>query len=109
MVPQSGIVPKKQLDDILLKTAQQSNKAKGAPAVGSAPSAAPSGAPADAGGQQTTPNDKNNDGKDDTTGKVIPMKKPAPGSSKATEIPPNIQQQLDALSPTEKKVLAGLI
>ena len=40
MVPQSGIVPKKTLDDILLKTAQQAKKAKGAPAVGSAPSGA---------------------------------------------------------------------
>ena len=125
MVPASGLVPKKELDNILLKTAQQSNKAKGAPAVGSAPSgsgAAPGGAPAGAGGSANAPaggqaqggapapNDANNDGKDDTTGKVIPMQKPAPGKpSGSTEIPPNIQQQLDGLSPTEKKVLAGLI
>jgi hypothetical protein len=123
MVPQSGIVPKKTLDDILLKTAQQAKKAKGAPAVGSAPSgagAAPGGAPANAGGSANAPaggntsapapNDANNDGKDDTTGKVIPMQKPAPGkTSGSTEIPPNIQQQLDGLSPTERKVVAGLI
>lgn len=120
MVPASGIIPKKQLDDILLKTAQQSKKAKGAPAVGSAPNgtaSAPGGAPADAGGSANTqaqggtapaPNDANNDGKDDTTGKVIPMKKPSTQTG-ATEIPPNIQKQLDALSPTEKQVLAGLI
>lgn len=117
-VPASGIIPKKQLDDILLKTTIQSKKAKGSIPVGGAPSAAPGGAPADAGGsanapasgQQPAPNDKNGDGKDDTTGKVIPMNKTATNkSAPATEIPPNIQQQLDALSPTEKKVVAGLI
>jgi hypothetical protein len=125
MVPASGLIPKKELDNILLKTAQQSNKAKGAPAVGSASSgsgAAPGGAPAGAGGSANAPaggqaqggapapNDANNDGKDDTTGKVIPMQKPAPGKpSGSTEIPPNIQKQLDGLSPTERKVVAGLI
>lgn len=113
MVPASGIVPPKQIDSILLKTLQQSKKAKGAPPVGSAPSgtaSAPGGAPADAGGSANAPAGDNTStpAPDDTTGKVIPMKKPG-AQTGATEIPPNIQKQLDALSPTEKQVLAGLI
>lgn len=48
--------------------------------------------------------DANKDGKDDNTGKVIQMPKKG-----ATTIPPDIQKQLDALSPTEKKVLAGAL
>jgi hypothetical protein len=44
--------------------------------------------------------DANKDGKDDNTGKVIPLSK---------SIPPEVQKQLDALSPTEKKVLAGAL
>ena len=52
-------------------------------------------------GKPTSPQvDKNKDGKDDNTGKVIPMPK---------SIPPEVQKQLDALSPTEKKVLAGAL
>jgi len=48
--------------------------------------------------------DANKDGKDDNTGKVIPMKQPG-----ATAIPADVQKQLDALTPTEKKVLAGAL
>ena len=115
MVPATGVVPPKDIDNILLKTIQQSKKAKGAPPVGSSPSgtaSAPGGAPADAGGGQqsqgggTAP--EPNTANADNTGKVIPMKKPG-AQGGATEIPPNIQKQLDALSPTEKQVLAGLI
>jgi hypothetical protein len=54
----------------------------------------------DATGQPMGAVDANKDGKDDNTGKVIPMPK---------SIPPEIQKQLDALTPTEKKVLAGAI
>ena len=141
-VPASGIVPPKELDNILLKTLQQSKKVTGAPAVGAKqdPSAigsgtAPAGggqaqggsqapqaqggqaqggqAPAQGGGQAPAPNDANNDGKDDTTGKVIPMKKPgaapAAGGQASAGIPDAVQTQLDALTPTEKKALAGII
>ena len=147
MVPASGIVPPKELDDIILKTIQQSKKVKGAPAVGAKPNAgaigsgtapAGGGAPASAGGgagapagqaqgggqqggqapaqagQQPAPNDANNDGKDDTTGKVIPMNKKAAGGGTvsgagASEIPADLQAQIDQLTPTEKKALAGII
>ena len=52
--------------------------------------------------------DANKDGKDDNTGKVIPMPKKGatPG---APTITPELQKQLDALTPTEKKVLAGVL
>ena len=113
-VPASGIVPPKALDSILMKTIQTSNKAAGAPA--DAPS---TDAPAASGGaapqaaqqtQQPAAVDANKDGKDDKTGKVIPMKKPAAAAPSATtEIPADIQAQLDALTPTEKKVLAGVL
>ena len=49
--------------------------------------------------------DANKDGKDDNTGKVIPM----PKAGAAASIPPELQKQLDALTPTEKKVLAGAL
>ena len=59
------------------------------------------------------PNDANGDGKDDTTGKVIPMpakgKAAAGGAAGAATIPADLQKQLDALTPTEKKVLAGAL
>jgi hypothetical protein len=49
--------------------------------------------------------DADKDGKDDNTGKVIPM----PKAGAAASIPPELQKQLDALTPTEKKVLAGAL
>lgn len=60
----------------------------------------------DATGQPMGAVDANKDGKDDNTGKVIPM---PTKTQAATAIPPELQKQLDALSPTEKKVLAGAI
>ena len=56
-----------------------------------------------AAGAPTGAVDANKDGKDDNTGKVIPMPK------KGESIPADIQKQLDALTPTEKKALAGAI
>jgi hypothetical protein len=57
--------------------------------------------------------DANKDGKDDNTGKVIPMptkgQAAAGGATGAATIPADIQKQLDALTPTEKKVLAGAL
>ena len=53
--------------------------------------------------------DANKDGKDDNTGKVIPMPTKGKAAAGATAIPADIQKQLDALTPTEKKVLAGAL
>jgi len=116
-----GIMTPKQIDQAVMQAAQDAAKADGdpskgagnAPAQPSAPAAgAAPGKPAapqvdknkdgkdDATGQPMGAVDANKDGKDDNTGKVIPMPK---------SIPPEIQKQLDALSPTEKKVLAGAL
>ena len=121
-----GIMTPKQIDQAIMTAAQDAAKADGdpgkgastapaqpsAPAAGAAPGTNVAGKPAapqvdknkdgkdDATGQPMGAVDANKDGKDDNTGKVIPMPK---------SIPPEIQKQLDALSPTEKKVLAGAL
>ena len=64
----------------------------------------------DATGEPMGAVDANKDGKDDNTGKVIPMPvKGKPAAGAAASIPPELQKQLDALTPTEKKVLAGAL
>lgn len=131
----SGIITPKQVDDLLLKSAQAKHTAKG----GTTPSAASAGAAdavsqaAQGGGSQAAgdkgpgfldklqqkvgatpvskkaepaPVDANNDGKDDKTGNVIPMKKP--GTTNAG-VPADIQAQLDKLTPKEKQALAGAL
>jgi hypothetical protein len=122
-----GIMTPKQIDQAVMQAAQDAAKADGdpgkgvstAPAQPSAPGTAPAGQGTSVAGKPTSPQvdknkdgkddatgapmgavDANKDGKDDNTGKVIPMPK---------SIPPEVQKQLDALSPTEKKVLAGAL
>ncbi len=82
-VPASGIIAPKDIDKVLMKTIQTSNKAAGAP-VGDVPQqvAAP---------QASAPQQQ------------------APRAANTTKIPTNIQAQLDSLTPTEKKVLAGAL
>ena len=116
-----GIMTPKQIDQAIMTAAQDAAKADGDPSTGASTAPAQPSAPAagaapgkpaapqvdknkdgkdDATGQPMGAVDANKDGKDDNTGKVIPMPK---------SIPPEIQKQLDALSPTEKKVLAGAL
>lgn len=134
-----GIMTPKQIDQAVMQAAQDAAKADGDPSKGASTAPAQPSAPGGAGGQggaggaagaaggqgtnvagkpaapQVDKNkdgkddatgqpmgavDANKDGKDDNTGKVIQMPK---------SIPPEIQKQLDALSPTEKKVLAGAL
>jgi hypothetical protein len=122
-----GIMTPKQIEQAVMQAAQDAAKADGdpgkgvstAPAQPSAPGTAPAGQGTSVAGKPTSPQvdknkdgkddatgapmgavDANKDGKDDNTGKVIPMPK---------SIPPEVQKQLDALSPTEKKVLAGAL
>tara|TARA_Y100000389_G_scaffold200237_1_gene240227 strand:+ start:281 stop:1117 length:837 start_codon:yes stop_codon:yes gene_type:complete len=116
-----GIMTPKQIDQAIMTAAQDAAKADGDPSTGASTAPAQPSAPAagaapgkpaapqvdknkdgkdDATGQPMGSVDANKDGKDDNTGKVIPMPK---------SIPPEIQKQLDALSPTEKKVLAGAL
>ncbi len=82
-VPASGIIAPKDIDKVLMKTIQTSNKAAGAP-VSDVPQqvAAP---------QASAPQQQ------------------APRAANTTKIPTNIQAQLDSLTPTEKKVLAGAL
>ena len=126
-----GIMTKGQVDKAIMTAAQDAAKADGDPSKGASTAPAQPSAPAGQGtnvaGKPTSPQvdknkdgkddatgepmgaapvDANKDGKDDNTGKVIPMPKRAAG---ATSIPPEVQKQLDALTPTEKKVLAGAI
>ena len=121
-----GIMTPKQIDQAVMQAAQDAAKADGDPSKGASTAPAQPSAPAagaapgtnvagkstapqvdknkdgkdDATGQPMGAVDANKDGKDDNTGKVIQMPK---------NIPPEIQKQLDALSPTEKKVLAGAL
>jgi hypothetical protein len=114
-----GIMTPKQIDQAIMTAAQDAAKADGDGTAGTSQAPAQPSAPAagaakgtNVAGKPTTAQapqvDKNKDGKDDATGepmgaKVIPMKKPGAG------ITPEMQKQLDALTPTEKKVLAGAI
>jgi len=134
-----GIMTPKQMDQAILTAVQDAKKAGGDPTTGtssapaqpSAPSAgAASGQGTNVAGKPTSPqvdknkdgkddktgepmgaapNDANGDGKDDTTGKVIPMPTKGKATAGAATIPADIQKQLDALTPTEKKVLAGAL
>lgn len=95
----SGVLQKKQLDAILMQAAKEAMAGQGG--VANAPGGQ---AQAQAG---TAPVDANKDGKDDNTGKPIAAK---PGAApKQAPIPPAIQKQIDALTPDEKQVLAGLL
>jgi hypothetical protein len=132
-----GVMTPKQIDQAVMRAAQDAAKADGDPSKGASTAPAQPSAPGAAGaaggqgtnvaGKPTSPQvdknkdgkddatgapmgavDANKDGKDDNTGKVIPM--PAKGKAAgAATIPPELQKQLDALTPTEKKVLAGAI
>jgi len=104
-VPPQGVLNKKQLDDILLKTVQASKKVGGGAggAVG-----------ADANAKQTTTNtgkvDKSTATGSSTaqTGEAPPTQNGSAGGP-ATEVPPNIQAQLDLLNAPDKKRLAALL
>ena len=99
VVPASGIIPPKSLDQILMKTVQSGYKAGGgAPAAGvdSEPTTSTSNQ------QQTAPKQAAL-----KSPNVAPTKQPS--AANTNEIPSDIQAQLDQLTPTEKKVLAGLL
>jgi hypothetical protein len=91
-VPASGIIAPKDVDKVLMKTIQTSNKAAGAPAGDAPQQDAPQQA-AGGGQQQAAPQ----------------ASAPQQQAASATGIPANIQAQLDSLTPTEKKVLAGVL
>ena len=131
-----GVMTKGQVDKAIMQAAQDAAKADGDPSKGASTAPAQPGSPTagaakgqgtSVAGKPTSPQvdknkdgkddatgepmgaapvDANKDGKDDATGKVIPM--PVKGKA-AAAIPADLQKQLDALTPTEKKVLAGAL
>lgn len=122
-VPTSGVLNKKMLDNILLKTVQDSKKVGGGSGTTAQPSA---GADAGASTQATQGADAPNNAKQGTTDTAGTDKATATGSSAdgagkapptgngsaagaATEIPPNIQAQLDLLNDPDKKRLASML
>ena len=123
-----GIMTPKQQDQAIMTAVQDAAKADGDTSAGTSSAPAQPSAPGAAGAASKKPAapqvdknkdgkddatgtpmgavDANKDGKDDNTGKVIPMPKK---DAAATAIPADLQKQLDALTPTEKKVLAGAL
>lgn len=117
LVPPSGIISKKMLDDILLKTVQASKKVKGAPqadATAGADALASKDAGAQAGATQQTTNTNAVDkdtatGSSSTAGGKAPPTQNGSAAGPAEEIPANIQAQLDLLNSADKKRLASMI
>ena len=108
-VPAAGVVPQKQIDDIILKAVQASKKlgaggdAATAGAAGGQGGAGGAGAP----GAQGAANAATASG--GVQGNTPAAAPTAAANAGASSIPPELQSQLDALTPTEKKALAGLI
>lgn len=115
-IPQTGILKDKQIQQLIKQAVINSKSLAGQSADTSTP------APQNTATQtqdpnntkQTTPTptppvDKNKDGKDDNTGKPIkatPQNTPAPTNK---TIPPELQKQLDGLSPQEAKQLVDML
>jgi len=103
----SGVLAPKQIDQALLKAAQEKAKVGGAKASsGVAGSGAAAGSQQQGGGfldkiQQKT-------GKAGVSG-ASKARGGAGAGAKQNALPADLQAQLDQLTPTEKKVLAGLI
>ena len=118
-VPAAGVVPQKQVDDIILKAVQASKKlGAGGDAANAATASGGAGGKAGAGGQggaggAGAPGAQGAANAATASGGVqgnTPAAAPtAAANAGASSIPPELQSQLDALTPTEKKALAGLI
>jgi len=107
--PKTGIIGKKELDDNLLAVVQD-NKRVSSGAGATAQPAAGAGANAKQGTTNTGAVDKATATGSSTApdGKAPPTQNGSAGGP-ATEIPPNIQAQLDLLNTPDKKRLAALL
>jgi hypothetical protein len=108
-VPAQGVLNKKELDQILLKSVQANKRVSS----GAGATAEPAGG-ASANAKQGTTNTGAVDKATATGSSTAPDGKAPPtqnGSAggPATEIPPNIQAQLDLLNDPDKKRLAALL
>jgi len=111
-VPPQGQLNKKTLDTILLKTVQAKKRVSGGAGATAQPAAGAKGA--DANAKQGTTNTGAVDKATATGSSTAPDGKAPPtqnGSAggPASEIPPNIQAQLDLLNDPDKKRLAALL
>lgn len=109
--PQTGQINKKQLDKILLQVVQDNKRVSGGAGATAQPAA---GAGASANAKQGTTNTGAVDKATATGSSTAPDGKAPPtqnGSAggPASEIPPNIQAQLDLLNNPDKKRLAALL
>ena len=113
-IPQDGVLTKKQIDQAIMKSVQDSYRGKGgipnqpagqkgAPAKGQAAGNVGGGAPA-----QQQPAQQGTGSAQTPAGKAPPTKNGSTVGS-AKSIPPSIQKQLDQMSAGEKKQLAGMI
>jgi hypothetical protein len=108
----SGVLAPKQIDQALLKAAQEKAKvggAKGSPGVAGSNAAGGGGAgtaPAQGGGVLDKIQQKTGKAGVSGAGKAGGG---AGAGAKQNALPADLQAQLDQLTPTEKKVLAGLI
>ena len=91
----SGVLNKKQINDVLMKAAKDAMAKQAGASI-----AQPQG-----GGQAPAPVDANKDGKDDKTGQPI-AKAPA---AKQAQLSPALKKKIDALNPEQKKQLAELL
>jgi hypothetical protein len=110
----SGVLAPKQIDQALLKAAQEKAKvggAKGSPGVaGSNAGGGASTAPAQGGGVLDKIQQKTGKAGVSGAGKAGGGAGAGTGAgAKQNALPADLQAQLDQLTPTEKKVLAGLI
>jgi len=118
----SGVLDKKQIDQLTLKAV--SDKAAGSDVPGVGGDEQPQGKqPKKQGalgafaqgfkkgtGNATEPVDKNKDGKDDNTGKPIQKTAgAAPVQSGSKKIPPELEQQINSLSAEQKQELLGML
>jgi len=122
-IPQDGVLTKKQIDQAIMKSVQDSYRGKGgipnqpagqkgAPAKGQAQGQAQGQAAGNVGGgapAQQQPAQQGTGSAQTPAGKAPPPTKNGSTVGSAKSIPPSIQKQLDQMSAGEKKQLAGMI
>tara|TARA_B100000575_G_scaffold231913_1_gene193115 strand:- start:11596 stop:12246 length:651 start_codon:yes stop_codon:yes gene_type:complete len=119
-IPQDGVLTKKQIDQAIMKSVQDSYRGKGgipnqpagqkgAPAKGQAQGQQAQGqAAGNVGGGAPAQQQQGTGSAQTPAGKAPPTKNGSTVGS-AKSIPPSIQKQLDQMSAGEKKQLAGMI
>lgn len=113
-VPQTGVLKDKQIQQLIKQAVIDSKSLAGTDSQTSQPQTTQPNQNTQNTTQQTPTVDKNKDGKDDNTGKPV---KPQPNDQSQNpnnvntpaKITPEIQKQLDALTPEQAKELAKML